>query len=57
MSFFPRKLRKTLSGSMMVRFVINYAIIDAECCATFTLVFFLERTNPVVNPVVASQKS
>ena len=57
MSFFRRKLTITLSGSMMVRIVINYAIIDAECCATFTLVFFLERTNPVVNPVVASQKS
>ena len=56
MSFFPRKLRKTLSGSMMVRIrhKLRYNRCGMLCYVHIGL--FLERTNPVVNPVVASQK-
>ena len=56
MSFFPRKLRKTLSGSMMVR--IRHKLRYNRCrmlCYVY-IGLFLEKTNPVVNPVVASQK-
>ena len=56
MSFFPRKLRKTLSGSMMVR--IRHKLRYNRCwmLCYVHIGLFLERTNPVVNPVVASQK-